>query len=114
MHRALLSALLEPPSLPTSSYPANRNDGRQGPGPSKVRTESARIAEGHALRVTLDGRPWSGRRLADVLGIGESIVRRWCSGEKPIPAERLKEACPVVWSRWRAQLAVIRGEESAA
>jgi hypothetical protein len=93
---------------------ANDNAQRQGPGIAKVRTENLRIIEGNALASVLDGKPWSRRRLADVLGIGETIVRGWCAGTRKIQSERLKEACPVVWARWQARLAEVSRKESAA
>ena len=86
----------------------------QRPGLAKVRTERVRTIEGMALADVLDGRPWSRRRLAEALQVAESIVRRWCSGEKPIQSERLKDACPVIWHRWRARLAVAAGQGNAA
>lgn len=86
----------------------------RGPGLAMVRTEHARITEGDALAFVLDGRPWSRRRLAEALGIAESIVRRWCSGEKPIPGERLRDACLVVWTRWQARLSETTRREQVA
>jgi hypothetical protein len=95
----------------------DNGNGFAGPGLSSVRTRqpySTEDVEGQALSGALDGRPWSRRRLAEMLGLNEKIVRDWCDGRRPIQRERLMLCCPVVWSRWQSRLAVLRGEESAA
>lgn len=71
---------------------------------ARTTTSQVRRREGDALASVLDGRPWSRRRLASAVGVNERIARLWCAGERPIPDERLKASCPVVWNRWRAAL----------
>jgi transcriptional regulator with XRE-family HTH domain len=40
-----------------------------------------------ALRRVLEAAHWSQRGLADLLGVGPSSVRHWCSGRYAIPAD---------------------------
>lgn len=113
-HDILLRTLPRAPSENDNSGVVR--NGPDGPGLAKVRTapmSPARTysAESVALCVVLDGRPWSRRRLAAVLGVSEKIVRDWCDGLRPVQVERLKERCPVVWSRWVERMTA---ERSAA
>lgn len=92
--------------------PANGNARRQGPGLHSVRTEQVRRIQGSALASVLDAGPVSRRGLAQRVGVDEKIIRGWCSGERPIDGERLRETAPGVYGAWQARLAV--SKESAA
>jgi hypothetical protein len=93
----------------------------QRPGLHYVRTcqvrsgaHERRRVRGAALRQVVLEAGRSGRWLAERIERDERVVRRWFDGVADINEELLEESCPRIHEAWKARLAVIEREESAA